>query len=97
MRTYLASSLKCRLLDPSADMGYILHRGDEKDPGPDQFLNFDTWGFEVWQVQSRRPGNALASTPFSTAARTRGDIDEQSAYWYWKIPSPGMLTATLMN
>jgi len=36
-------------------MGYILHRGDEKDPGPDQFLNFETWGYEVWQLQGADP------------------------------------------
>ena len=36
-------------------MGYILHRGDEKDPGADQFLNFDKWGCEIWQVQGAEP------------------------------------------
>jgi hypothetical protein len=43
-------------LDPGAErMGYILHRGDEKDPGPDQFLNFADDGYEVWQVKGADP------------------------------------------
>jgi len=32
-------------------LAYIIHRGDQKDPGPDQFLSFDMNGFEVWQMQ----------------------------------------------
>ncbi len=34
------------------EIGYILHRGDAKDPGPDQLLNVDEWGYEVWQLQA---------------------------------------------
>ncbi len=42
--------------DPGAEsFGYILHRGDTKDPGPDQFLIFDKYGHEVWQVQGADP------------------------------------------
>jgi len=37
------------------EIGYILHRGDGKDPGPDQFLNFGRSGFEVWQLQGADP------------------------------------------
>ncbi len=40
--------------DP-AEIGYILHRGDTKDPGPDQSLNFARSGFEVWQLQGADP------------------------------------------
>ncbi len=42
-------------VDLSQELGYILHQGDEKDPGPDQFLNFATWGCEVWQLQGADP------------------------------------------
>jgi glycosidase len=42
-------------VDQSQELGYILHRGDEKDPGPDQFLNFERWGCEVWQAQGAEP------------------------------------------
>ena len=39
------------LIDAADQLAYIIHRGDAKDPGPDQFLVFDSWGHEVWQVQ----------------------------------------------
>jgi glycosidase len=39
------------LVDAAEQLAYIIHRGDSKDPGPDQFLVFDRWGHEVWQVQ----------------------------------------------
>jgi hypothetical protein len=43
-------------LVPSASQpAYIIHRGDTKDPGPDQFLSFDPWGYEVWQLEGEGP------------------------------------------
>ncbi|MHA1939972.1 MAG: pullulanase-associated domain-containing protein, partial [Candidatus Thorarchaeota archaeon] len=42
---------KIDLLDDAEVVGYILHRGDNKDPGPDQFLILATHGYEVWQLQ----------------------------------------------
>jgi glycosidase len=39
------------LVDEADQLAYIIHRGDAKDPGPDQFLVFDSWGYEVWQIQ----------------------------------------------
>jgi hypothetical protein len=38
-------------------MGYILHRGDEKDPGPDQILDLADDGYEVWQLQGADPAD----------------------------------------
>jgi hypothetical protein len=38
-------------------LAYILHRGDTKDPGPDQFLVFGQYGHEVWQLQGADPEN----------------------------------------
>ena len=43
------------LVDEADQLAYILHRGDTKDPGPDQFLVFDTYGHEVWQLQGADP------------------------------------------
>lgn len=40
------------LHDNAQSIGYVLYRGDEKDPGPDQALKFGPWGYEVWQMQS---------------------------------------------
>ena len=45
------------LVDGAEQLAYILHRGDTKDPGPDQFLVFDTYGHEVWQLQGADPEN----------------------------------------
>jgi len=39
------------LFEDAINISYILHRGDTKDPGPDQILNFEEWGYEVWQLQ----------------------------------------------
>jgi glycosidase len=43
------------LVDGADQLAYILHRGDSKDPGPDQFLVFDVYGHEVWQLQGADP------------------------------------------
>ena len=43
------------LVDGADQLAYILHRGDTKDPGPDQFLVFANYGHEVWQVQGADP------------------------------------------
>jgi glycosidase len=43
------------LADAADQLAYILHRGDTKDPGPDQFLVFAQDGHEVWQLQGANP------------------------------------------
>jgi len=43
------------LVDAADQLAYILHRGDTKDPGLDQFLVFDDYGHEVWQLQGADP------------------------------------------
>jgi hypothetical protein len=45
------------LVDEADQLAYIIHRGDTKDPGPDQFLVFASFGHEVWQVQGADPEN----------------------------------------
>lgn len=67
---------------PDAEqIGYIFHRGDEKDPGPDQFLVFDTYGYEVWQLQGADPENPYILPLQFTGGPNPGNINEQSAYW----------------
>ena len=39
-----------RLADGAQRLGFIVHRGDEKDPGPDMFLITSQHGHEVWLV-----------------------------------------------
>ena len=40
------------IAEGAAGLGYIIHRGDEKDHWDDQYLNFDENGYEVWIVQN---------------------------------------------
>ena len=40
-----------------------LHRGHTKDPGPDQFLVFDAYGHEVWQLQGADPEKPYVAPP----------------------------------
>jgi glycosidase len=54
------------LTDGADQLAYILHRGDTKDPGPDQLLVFDTYGHEVWQLQGADPEN-----PYVAPLRSR--------------------------
>ncbi len=48
-------SFRVDLADGADQLAYILHRGDTKDPGPDQFLVFAVDGHEVWQLQGADP------------------------------------------
>jgi glycosidase len=48
---------RIELVDGADQLAYILHRGDTKDPGPDQFLVFANYGHEVWQLQGADPEN----------------------------------------
>lgn len=63
------------------EMGYILHRGDEKDPGPDQFLVFDQHGYEVWQLQGADPESPYILPVMGGGGANAGNIAEQRAYW----------------
>jgi hypothetical protein len=42
-----------RILNGAAVLNYIVHKGDEKDPGPDQILEFSEMRFEVWLVEGQ--------------------------------------------
>ncbi|RIK37201.1 MAG: DUF3372 domain-containing protein, partial [Chloroflexi bacterium] len=68
------------LFENAAELGYILHRGDEKDPGPDQFLNFATYGYEVWQLQGADPEKPYI-LPILRGAVGGGDLSKQRAHW----------------
>ncbi|HSV86659.1 MAG TPA: pullulanase-type alpha-1,6-glucosidase [Levilinea sp.] len=72
---------KLPLTGNTGQMGYIFHRGDTKDPGPDQILEFAEYGYEVWQLQGADP-----EAPYILPVRFRGgpnpgNIRQQSAYW----------------
>ncbi len=65
-------------------LAYIIHRGDQKDPGPDQFLSFDPWGYEVWQLSGENPSDPAEPhyvLPIVGTGAAPGNIDEQRAHW----------------
>ena len=51
------------LADGAGQLNYILHRGDTKDPGPDQSLAFSQYGHEVWQLQAANPELPYVAPP----------------------------------
>jgi len=65
--------------DP-VQLNYILHRGDEKDPGPDQSLELAVWGNEVWQQQGADVDSPYI-LPILAADAAPGDLAKQQAYW----------------
>jgi len=63
-------------------VNYIVHKGDEKDPGPDQTLTFAEHGREIWLIQGSEtkfssPEEALAAAEMASV----GDISKLRAYW----------------
>jgi len=72
------------LIDEAPLLAYIIHRGDDKDPAPDQFLTLDKWGHEVWQLSGENPSDPAEPhyvLPVLGVAAAPGDIDQQRAYW----------------
>jgi len=58
-------------------LAYIIHRGDNKDPGPDQFLDLVNIGYEVWQISGRTD----YLLPTSEGCVQNGDLTEAAAHW----------------
>ncbi len=69
------------LIGDKTEFGYILHRGDEKDPGPDLALNVKAVGYEVWQLQAADPEDPYLLPMPATGPVSKGNLDEQRAYW----------------
>lgn len=65
------------------ELAYILHRGDTKDPGPDQRLVFAKSGHEVWQLQGANPElpYILPVSASEGGGVYPGNIAKASAYW----------------
>lgn len=72
-----------RLADGAARVGFIVHTGDTKDPGPDMFLELQRHGREIWLVS----GSDVIHTapplapPEASVARVhylnpQGDLDD---------------------
>ncbi len=66
------------LADDAERLGFIVHRGDEKDPGPDLFLELDAMGNEVWLVSGSE--QIFTSQPdLETAGGA--DLTKEQAHW----------------
>jgi len=61
----------------AARLGVIVHKGDQKDPGPDQFLDL-THQKEAWIVSGK---NALAASAPDVSAMAFGDLSRSRAHW----------------
>ena len=68
------------LVDGAPQLAYIIHRGDTKDPGPDQFLDLARDGYEVWQLQGADPENPYI-LPVRADIGIPGDLGAQEAHW----------------
>jgi len=62
----------------ATDLGFIIHRGGEKDPGPDMHVNPQTQGFEIWIVS----GSTTINSNLPTAAQLlAGELSKLQAIW----------------
>ena len=62
----------------ATDLGFIIHRGGEKDPGPDMHVNPQTQGFEIWVVS----GSTTIYSNLPTAAQLlAGELSKLQAIW----------------
>jgi pullulanase-type alpha-1,6-glucosidase len=68
-------------LTGAGPLGYLIHRGDAKDPGPDQFLDFATVGYEVWQLSGADPDNPYILPIGAAAPGNAGDLTKAQAHW----------------
>jgi pullulanase-type alpha-1,6-glucosidase len=69
------------LFPDAAQVNYILHRGDTKDPGPDQSLSLDKWGYEVWQLQGADVEAPYILPILQAGGPQPGNLSEARAYW----------------
>ena len=74
---------KVRLVDGAARLAYIVHRGDTKDPGPDQFLDLDALGHEVWILSGHvdADNNTKYLLPMIGGPGIDANLDKAKAHW----------------
>jgi pullulanase-type alpha-1,6-glucosidase len=77
----------------AGELGMIIHKGDEKDPGPDMFLDVAS-SLEAWIIS----GDLVVYTEQpDPSARPNGDLSRQRAHWLapdliaWPGPEDGDL------
>ncbi|PYE55681.1 pullulanase-type alpha-1,6-glucosidase [Deinococcus yavapaiensis] len=60
-----------------AKLGFLIHKGDDKDPGPDMFVN-KADGNQVWIVSGQ---STIYKQRPDTSVRTVGDLTKMQAIW----------------
>ena len=76
------------LKENAQKLGFIVHKGDEKDPGPDMFLDLAEMGNEIWLI-SGSASLYLAKPDIQQAGS--GDLRKAQAHWVtpdliaWKL------------
>lgn len=81
-----------RLADEATRLGFIVHRGDDKDPGPDMFLAIEGASAEAWLVS----GSSTIHTqrPDLVGGAGGGDLRSFRAHWVrrdlilWPLGTP---------
>lgn len=66
------------LTDGAEKVGFIVHRGDSKDPGPDMSLVLAEQGDEIWLVSGR---TSIYTEVPDVAALALGDLSRLRAHW----------------
>lgn len=56
------------LTDSASTLAYIIHRGESKDPGTNQFLRLADHGHEVWQISAADPNSPYARDSAASVA-----------------------------
>ena len=69
------------LADGTSKLPHIIHQGNTKDPGPDQFLDLASTGGEVWYVSGTADvdGHEVYATP--VVRSIDGDLTRAKAVW----------------
>ncbi|MBP2474170.1 pullulanase-type alpha-1,6-glucosidase [Crossiella equi] len=83
------------LAEGATGLSYLLHRGDAKDPGPDQRVELGAVGHQVYfhSGASRPDGSAAYVLPPSAAAPADADLTKAKAVWVsrdrvvWDVPA----------
>ncbi|GGR31722.1 pullulanase-type alpha-1,6-glucosidase [Deinococcus ruber] len=65
------------VLDGFTKLNFIIHKGDDKDPGPDQSVAASA-GNQAWVVSG---SSTVKTTRPDTTAAVRGDLSRQQAIW----------------
>ncbi|MFC5288114.1 pullulanase-type alpha-1,6-glucosidase [Actinokineospora guangxiensis] len=87
-------SWSVELAEGAPGLSNIIHKGDTKDPGADQFLDVGSTGYEVWFVSgsARQDGQASYVLPSSSAPAADADLGQAKAVWVskdklvWDVP-----------